>query len=287
MRTLVAYDGSDSAKRALELAAELFGPAGSIAVAHVAQPLGEPDFAGSPDVEDPEQEELLDEARAAVARSGTPAVTLRRRGDAARELIDTGAELDAELIVIGSRGRGPFASAVLGSVSSAVAGGAHSPVLVVGPSATLGQGPIVAGVDGSEFSLDAARIGMALDRRLGRGFRLVHAYALRLIPGVSVVPEARAELAQVDEQKAEELLAGIAKEIGVPVEETQAVRDGGESAALVALARDVDAAMIVVGSRGLGAVRAALLGSFSTSVLADAPCPVVVVPPAVPGSALG
>jgi len=44
--------------------------------------------------------------------------------------------------------------------------------------------------------------------------------------------------------------------------------------------------MIVVGSRGVGAVRAALLGSFSTGVLADAPCPVVVVPPA-PGSALG
>jgi len=287
MRTLVAYDGSDSAKRALELAAEVFGPAGSIAVAHVAQPLGEPDFAGSPEVEDPEQEELLAEARAAVARTGTPAVTLRRRGDPAGELIAAGAELDAELVVVGSRGRGPFASALLGSVSAAVAGRAHSPVLVVGPSATFGQGPIVAGVDGSEFSLDAARIAVALDRRLGRGFRLVHAYALRPIPGVSVVPEARAELAQVDEQKAEELLVGIAKELGIPDEETQTVHDGSEPAALVALARDLDAALIVVGSRGLGAVRAALLGSFSTSVLADAPCPVVVVPPVVPGSALG
>jgi nucleotide-binding universal stress UspA family protein len=287
MRTLVAYDGSDTAKRALELAAQLFGPTGSIGVAHVASPLGEPDFAGSPEVEDPEQEELLAEARALVARFGTPAVTLRRRGDVARELIAAGAEVDAELIVVGSRGRGPVASALLGSVSAAVAGAAHSPVLVVEPSAVLGAGPIVAAVDGSDFSLDAARIALALDRRLGRGFRLVHAYALRPIPGVSVVPDARAELAQVDEQKAEELLAGVAKELGVPAEETQTVRDGTEPAALVALAREVDASLVVVGSRGLGAVRAALLGSFSTSVLADAPCPVVVVPPAVPGSALG
>ena len=287
MRTLVAYDGSDSAKRALELAAQVFGPAGSIAIAHVAQPLGEPDFAGSPEVEDPEQEELLAEARAAVARTGTPAVTLRRRGDPAAELIAAGAELDADLIVVGSRGRGAVASALLGSVSAALAGGAHSPVLVVGPSATFGHGPIVAGIDGSEFSLDAARIALALDRRLERGFRLVHAYTVRPIPGVSVVPDARAELAQVDEQKAEELLAGVARELGIPEEETQTVRDGSEPSALVVLARDLDAALIVVGSRGLGAVRAAVLGSFSTSVLAEASCPVVVVPPIVPGSALG
>jgi len=287
MRTLVAYDGSDSAKRALELAAQVFGPAGSIAIAHVVQPLGEPDFAGSPEVEDPEQEELLAEARAAVARTGTPAVTLRRRGDPAAELIAAGAELDADLIVVGSRGRGAVASALLGSVSAALAGGAHSPVLVVGPSATFGHGPIVAGIDGSEFSLDAARIALALDRRLERGFRLVHAYTVRPIPGVSVVSDARAELAQVDEQKAEELLAGVARELGIPEEETQTVRDGSEPSALVVLARDLDAALIVVGSRGLGAVRAAVLGSFSTSVLAEASCPVVVVPPIVPGSALG
>ncbi len=287
MRTLVAYDGSDSAKRALELAAQVFGPAGSIAIAHVVQPLGEPDFAGSPEVEDPEQEELLAEARAAVARTGTPAVTLRRRGDPAAELIAAGAELDADLIVVGSRGRGAVASALLGSVSAALAGGAHSPVLVVGPSATFGHGPIVAGIDGSEFSLDAARIALALDRRLERGFRLVHAYTVRPIPGVSVVPDARAELAQVDEQKAEELLAGVARELGIPEEETQTVRDGSEPSALVVLARDLDAVLIVVGSRGLGAVRAAVLGSFSTSVLAEASCPVVVVPPIVPGSALG
>jgi len=287
MRTLVAYDGSDSAKRALELAAQVFGPAGSIAIAHVVQPLGEPDFAGSPEVEDPEQEELLAEARAAVARTGTPAVTLRRRGDPAAELIAAGAELDADLIVVGSRGRGAVASALLGSVSAALAGGAHSPVLVVGPAATFGHGPIVAGIDGSEFSLDAARIALALDRRLERGFRLVHAYTVRPIPGVSVVPDARAELAQVDEQKAEELLAGVARELGIPEEETQTVRDGSEPSALVVLARDLDAALIVVGSRGLGAVRAAVLGSFSTSVLAEASCPVVVVPPIVPGSALG
>jgi nucleotide-binding universal stress UspA family protein len=42
-----------------------------------------------------------------------------------------------------------------------------------------------------------------------------------------------------------------------------------------------------VASRGRGAVRAALLGSFSMSILADAPCPVVVVPPGARASSPG
>jgi nucleotide-binding universal stress UspA family protein len=110
---------------------------------------------------------------------------------------------------------------------------------------------------------------------------------LRPIPGASAVPEARAELAQVDEQRAEELLAGVADALGVPREATQTVRNGSEPAALLGLARDLDATLLVVASRGRGAVRAALLGSFSMSILADAPCPVVVVPPGARASSPG
>jgi len=279
MRTLVAYDGSEAAKRALALAAELTGTSGSIVVAHVAAPLGEPDFAGSPDVEDPEQELLLAEARSAIARGGVHAATLRRRGDAATELIAAGDELDVDLIVVGSRGRGPFTSAFLGSVSASVAGGAHAPVAVVGPATEVGDGPILAGVDGSEASLDAARVAAALDRRLGRGVRVVLAYASHSAPGALAVPEAREELARAEEQRAEELLGEIGDTLGVPGEATQLVQDESEPGALVALARDVDAALVVVGSRGRGALRSALLGSFSTRVVDDAPCPVVVLPP--------
>jgi nucleotide-binding universal stress UspA family protein len=44
------------------------------------------------------------------------------------------------------------------------------------------------------------------------------------------------------------------------------------------IAVDRDAELLVVGSRGRGTVRAALLGSTSHALVSDAPCPVVVVP---------
>jgi len=44
------------------------------------------------------------------------------------------------------------------------------------------------------------------------------------------------------------------------------------------IAADLDADLLVVGSRGRGTVKAALLGSTSHALVADAPCPVVVVP---------
>lgn len=57
-------------------------------------------------------------------------------GVAAEGLADVADEEDAELIVVGSRGRGVFRSAFLGSVSNALVGVARSPVLIVPPGAT-------------------------------------------------------------------------------------------------------------------------------------------------------
>jgi len=48
---------------------------------------------------------------------------------------------------------------------------------------------------------------------------------------------------------------------------------------IVGLAEEIDAGLIVVGSRRLGGVRRALMGSVSDSVVRHAHCPVMVVRP--------
>ncbi|MFE2104201.1 universal stress protein, partial [Streptomyces sp. NPDC059468] len=130
---IAAVDGSEDSRRALEWAVDAaHRRAAPLRVVHVRQyaAWGQADVlvAGPPDTEgDP----VLDEVRALlrdradaktveyVALEGVPGAVLPELG------------LDAQLLVLGSRGRGGFASLLLGSNSLAAARDAECPVVVV------------------------------------------------------------------------------------------------------------------------------------------------------------
>jgi nucleotide-binding universal stress UspA family protein len=76
--------------------------------------------------------EVLDtELERARSAGGTVAQAHLKMGGVAREIVHLAEDLEAGLIVIGSRGRGGIRRALMGSVSDSVVRHAHCPVLVV------------------------------------------------------------------------------------------------------------------------------------------------------------
>jgi nucleotide-binding universal stress UspA family protein len=136
---------------------------------------------------------------------------------------------------------------------------------------------LVCGVNDSEGARAAARVAARMAERLSLKLILVHVGEVRAIAESPRVAAAAA-LDEVDGRKAQYLLADIAVAEGLgPVE--RRVQYGVPSEQLARVAEQEDAEMIVVGSRGRGALKAALLGSVSSNVLASARCPVLIVPP--------
>jgi nucleotide-binding universal stress UspA family protein len=131
-KILVAIDGSEYSKKALEFACELAGKFGSgLHILHVPQGsaadsvmvLGGASIMIHADREQIEQAgKSLIEAASAVAAEYVPDsfTTELRGGDPAREIVASAEENESDCIVIGSRGLGDFGGLLLGSVSHKV-----------------------------------------------------------------------------------------------------------------------------------------------------------------------
>ena len=124
------------------------------------------------------------------------------------------------------------------------------------------QGPLLAGHDGSEHGLRAARHAAALAAQLKRDVVLVH------------VAGRGDETMRSDRKLAGELYAAAAASPGQP----EAHRSLDLS---VSVARERAAALIFTGTRGRNALSSALLGSVSAGVVAVADRPVALVPASV------
>jgi nucleotide-binding universal stress UspA family protein len=132
---LVAIDDSDGSRAAIDQAVELAGPLGAhITFASVRK--SPPALLGSPYYECRLARDLgvarvtMNRALEHARKSGVEARGEILEGSAVDEILSFADNCHADLIVMGSRGHGALAGALLGSVSSAVAQHANVPVLV-------------------------------------------------------------------------------------------------------------------------------------------------------------
>jgi nucleotide-binding universal stress UspA family protein len=212
-----------------------------------------------------------------------------RVGRPAQEIVALAQEIEAGLIVMGSRGRGGVRRALMGSVSDSVVRHAHCPVLVVrgGESgrAVLLSEKILLATDGSEDAILAARTAAGLAQQVGSELHAVYVPP-RIAPhrpgyyvGPEVVEQAGRKEREGLEREAQRLLDLQAEEVrGAGGNVARAhLRVGTPDEEIVKLAKELMVGLIVMGSRGQGGVRRALLGSVSDSVVRHAHCPVLVV----------
>lgn len=185
----------------------------------------------------------------------------------------------AELIVIGSRGRGGFTGLLLGSVGGQVAAHAECPVVVIRDRPLPTGRSIVVGVDGTTGSQSA--LAFAFDEASRHGYSLVAvhawdvpAYDLLVVPN-GPVPIPLTDVADSEIRLTAEVLSGFREDYPDVVVEERLIRAPAVQALVGAAA---DAAMMVVGTRGHSPAVGALLGSVSNGVLHKAQIPVCVVP---------
>lgn len=139
-------------------------------------------------------------------------------------------------------------------------------------------GLVICAVDDSRGARDAARVAHELARRLDERMLVVHVTQVPVVAGASAVPHGRDDLRELAREDAEEVLARVTEDSGC-LDAEREIAFGEPAQALINRADSEQATMIVVGSRGRSALRAALLGSVTLRLCRAAPCPVVVVPP--------
>jgi nucleotide-binding universal stress UspA family protein len=146
-------------------------------------------------------------------------------------------------------------------------------------------------LDGSEHSDRALEIAIQIAKKFRAKMTLLHVYSV-IVPaviapepttpnpaGVPVVTSAEvAEMVEAAHIVGNRILAGgeqKAKSANVKVETV--LREGNTVQEIVALAKEGEFDLIVIGARGISRIRELLMGSVSEGVIKNAHCPVLVV----------
>lgn len=142
-------------------------------------------------------------------------------------------------------------------------------------------GSIVVGTDGSDTAKQAVRQAVELAQQVGATLDIVSAYepvsTARLREESRQVPEDLSWMVnpREDVDSTLEAAAGIAREAGIEVETF--ARQGDPADAILDVAEERNAGLIVVGNKGMTGAKRFLLGSVPNKVSHHAPCSVLII----------
>jgi nucleotide-binding universal stress UspA family protein len=278
-RILIATGGSPwsdaAAAYAIALAAQMRAELRVLAVLSISGVYAMPDVLASSELlmESVEQQgqQMLAHTTARATDAGVPHVAILKWGNVAETILQTAAEEQCDLIVLGSRGLTGFKRLMLGSISNAVAAKAQCPVLVIKqppPDALLWRRLLVA-TGGSPWS-DAA-VDHALDLARMQQLEVCLLYVERRRPRrtdslSSLTSDGKSILALAEARAA---VARVSYETKLAY--------GDVATMILHTAAEQQCDVVVLGSRGLTGFKRLMLGSISNAVAATAPMPVLIV----------
>jgi nucleotide-binding universal stress UspA family protein len=291
MRVLLAYDDSAGARTARDLVANMDLPDGStVTMATVLEGMSEVFGASTFATAQTHEADamLIADLQEMLVTASLPFRPRLRvdcrvlRGRPAASLLAEAEFTHPDLIVTGSRGHGPYASVLLGSVSTELVDHATCPVLVARHSVAS---RLVIGTDGSPSA------SHAVDVLAGwRSIAKVPAVVTAVAPGEDLWegafgPGMMVEWPSTLEDLKRETLDQARRNADVAAEQLNAagiaasvvVRRGDAADQLISVANSHGADLIVVGSRGLGTWSRLLLGSVARKVVQHARQSVLVI----------
>lgn len=279
MRLLVAHDGREGGRDALEFARVLAAPdpdaSALVVTVSVTGPLPM-EYALLSAEETRDAEPLFEEARETLADL---AVETRAYGGGspAGILTSLAEREDFDAIVVGSPHRGVFGRILLGSVGKSLLNGAPADVAVApkGYAQALHEplADIAVGYDGSPEAKLALHRAEALAKRSNARLKLLTVVkpptaAPVMVPG-AYAPESPPEPDRVILEGVNSVDSALAAE---PVR-----LDGDPARQLMGACEEDPVDLLVLGSRGYGPLARVLLGSVSRRIVQDAPCPVLTI----------
>lgn len=195
-----------------------------------------------------------------------------------KAILNRALQVSADLIVLGAHRRRPTGDQILGPTPDRVIRSAAAPCLIVPEIEPRPFRTIVAPIDIQMPAAAALDLALTWAARFGaEGGGGVEVHALYTAP-TEVAPGGEAELEtalrrEIDRSRERIDVNGVTR--------IQPVIRYGKSPAeeILRYLQEVDADLVVLGTRGFGAIRRALIGSVASTVGRRAPCPVLLVPP--------
>lgn len=221
-------------------------------------------------------------ARSPLWRARTTPDVVVRAGNPARVILDTIAREEPDLLIVGPHERRGVVDALQGTIIEKAVSSRRGPVLVVQQSASANYRNVLLALDAATGSRAAVRAAERLVLRDGVEVAAIHAcsspdHAVLHLPGTEVAAvalptecspgTARAAMREVLEQESED-----------PKRYELIVTNGNPLPAIMRAIEMRRPDLLVLGTRGDGRMRRAVLGSVANQVLKLAPCDMLIVP---------